>query len=140
MGAEETGLPMLVWRSADARPASGLLAAALIPEEEAEAVAEIADIIPCVVEDSFFDSEIDCLEVVGTDCAEVRVLDTWTKADEVICGTGDLDMESIVMDDSSEPSGKVDPTPRVKIFDGVVQQSAPLPWSQQNCPKEGSPH
>lgn len=83
---------------------------------------------------------VGCVDVAGIDCVEVRVLDAWMEDDEAICGTGDLDIESIGKDDSREPSGKVDPTPSVKIFDGVVQQSAPLPVSQQNCPKEGSPH
>lgn len=54
--------------------------------------------------------------------------------------TGDVDIGDITVD-AAKPSSKVVPTPRVRIFEGVPQHEyCPLPSSQQNCPREGSPH
>jgi hypothetical protein len=47
---------------------------------------------------------------------------------------------SVIDEDGCAPSGDVAPTPSIKTFDGLVQQSFPIPSSQQNCPRDGSLH
>jgi hypothetical protein len=53
--------------------------------------------------------------------------------------TGDFDIENLIIE-LVAPSMKVVPTPRVKSFEEVEQQSFPFPSSQQNVPRLGSPH
>ena len=42
--------------------------------------------------------------------------------------------------EAETPSGNVVPTPSVRTLEGVLQQAAPLPSSQQKVPAFGSPH